>query len=160
MSGKCTYHTTTASHDETIKLGACMGDQLSPGLTLGLVGQLGTGKTALVKGIAKGNNIPDHQQVTSPTFTLINEYTGRVPMYHLDAYRLKNPGELVALGIDEMIAGDATVIVEWADRVISILPADMVWIEITSTGEQTRTFHLRGLGEQACTFVEAMRRQS
>jgi len=136
-----------------------MGGQLSPGLTLGLVGQLGTGKTALVKGIAKGNNIPDHQQVTSPTFTLMNEYAGRVAMYHLDAYRLKTPGELAALGFDEMIAGDATVIVEWADRVISILPTDMVWIEITSTGEQTRFFSLKGFGEQACAFVTALRQR-
>ncbi len=137
-------------------LGSWIGARLWPGLTIGLVGQLGTGKTALVQGMAKGNGLSDDQHVTSPTFTLINEYAGRVLVYHLDTYRLATPGELAALGFDEMTAGDAVVVVEWADRVHSILPDEMMWIEITSTGERSRAFSIRGLGDRACDFVRSM----
>jgi len=151
------YHISTASPQETFEFGDRIGTHLLAGLAIGLVGQLGTGKTALVKGIAKGNGLSEAQRVSSPTFTLVNEYAGRVRVYHLDAYRLGSPGEMVALGLDEMLADDAVVIVEWADRVRSILPEEMVWIEITSTGELCRSFSVRGIGEHACDFVRNIR---
>ncbi len=158
MSVEETCHISTASPEETFALGERIGAQLWQGLTIGLVGQLGTGKTALVKGVAKGNGLVDGQCVTSPTFKLINEYEGRVLVYHLDAYRLKSSGELTALGFDEMTAGDAAVIVEWADLVRSVLPEKMVWIEIETSGELSRGSRIRGYGERACAFVREMRK--
>jgi len=121
-------------------LGVELGRSLVAGLTIGLIGSLGAGKTHFVKGIAEGNGEKDPRKVTSPTFTLIQEYTGRFVVYHIDAYRLRGPAELFALGFEELVRPETIVVVEWADRVRSAIPADRLWIEIEVLGPVERSF--------------------
>jgi tRNA threonylcarbamoyladenosine biosynthesis protein TsaE len=142
----------TTSVKTTHVLGAALGRNLIGGVAIGLVGPLGAGKTHLVKGIAAGNGAVDPRKITSPTFTLIHEYTGRLRLYHVDAYRLRGPSELIALGFDELVASDSVVAVEWADRVRAAMPTDTLWIEITSLDETSRrlAFHPGGPLAQQC----------
>ena len=148
----------TTSVEATLALGAALGRILRGGVTIGIVGPLGAGKTHLVKGIAAGNGTTDPRKITSPTFTLIHEYPGRLRLYHVDAYRLRGPAELIALGFDELVASDTVVVVEWADRVRSAMPSDTLWIELTPIAETSRrlAFHADGLLAQHC--LDAFRR--
>ena len=147
----------TASVEATQALGAVLGRLLIGGVTIGLVGPLGAGKTHLVKGIAAGNGTADPRQITSPTFTLIHEYPGRLRLYHVDAYRLRGPAELVALGFDELVASDSVVVVEWADRVRSAMPMDTLWIELTPIADTGRRMALHPDGPLAQRCLEAFR---
>ena len=139
----------TTSVETTLALGAALGRSLMGGTAIGIVGPLGAGKTHLVKGIADGNGAADPRKVTSPTFTLIHEYPGRLRLYHVDAYRLRGPSELIALGFDELVAADSVVAVEWADRVRSAMPKNTLWIEITPMEETTRRLVFRAGGPLA-----------
>lgn len=103
--------------EQTIALGHALGAHLSQGTVVALIGTLGTGKTHLIKGLAQGLAVPEDELVTSPTFTLINEYNGRLPVFHIDAYRLENAQQLEAIGFDEICDARSVVVVEWADRV-------------------------------------------
>ncbi|MCH7813365.1 MAG: tRNA (adenosine(37)-N6)-threonylcarbamoyltransferase complex ATPase subunit type 1 TsaE [Planctomycetes bacterium] len=128
----------TDSPEATRALGRRLGEALRGGEVIALIGALGAGKTQLVKGIAAGNGGTDPSLVTSPTFTLVNEYTGRVYLYHLDAYRLSSGAELAALGLDEMMRDDAAVVIEWADRALGALPRDRLTIRLEATGAESR----------------------
>ena len=111
------------------------------------MGQLGAGKTQLVKGIAAGNSVSDPTQVTSPTFTLANEYAGRLHLYHLDAYRLETGDDLDALGFEEMIEPGCAAVVEWADRVQDALPDDRLTVRFELTGAESRRLTITASGE-------------
>lgn len=139
----------TTSVETTHALGAALGRILRGGVAIGIVGPLGAGKTHLVKGIAAGNGKVDPRKITSPTFTLIHEYPGRLRLYHVDAYRLRGPSELIALGFDELLASDSVVAVEWADRVRAAMPIDTLWIEMTSLDETSRRLALKAAGPLA-----------
>ena len=136
----------THSVDETLALGARLGRALTPGSVIALVGTLGSGKTHFVKGVARGNDTPVEIPVTSPTFVLINEYPGRLQLYHIDVYRLRGADDLDALGFDEMVKGGGAVLVEWADRVAELLPADHVRVGLEITGETEREFIFTAFG--------------
>ncbi len=138
-----TARLTTASVDQTIALGRELGECLQPGDVVALVGRLGAGKTHLSKGLALGLGVADAKNVNSPTFVLVNEYAGRSPIHHIDAYRLNDPIELDALGFDEMLTDGAIVLLEWADRVAAALPSGALWIEIETPSEDSRVFNLR-----------------
>lgn len=127
-------------------LGERIGSRLPGNLVIGLVGPLGAGKTQLVKGLASGNALDDVRIVTSPTFTLVHEYPGRLKLIHIDVYRLNSAAELAALGFDEMVQPDSCIVVEWADRVIDLLPPDRLWIELFPTGDTARRISLAGQG--------------
>ena len=148
--GQTTWETNSV--ETTHSLGAELGRVLRGGVAIGMVGPLGAGKTHLVKGIAAGNGTADPRKITSPTFTLIHEYPGRLRLYHVDAYRLRGPSELVALGFEELVASDSAVVVEWADRVRTTMPTDTLWIEITPTQETFRllAFYPGGPLAQQC----------
>jgi len=136
---RASAHWTLSSPQETIALGRAIGGSLIGGEVIGLVGPLGAGKTHLVKGVATGNAIGDRPvRVTSPTFTLVHEYGGRITLYHLDAYRLRSNAELVRLGFDELCVSAGAVILEWADRVADVLPPDHLLLTFTVTGETGR----------------------
>lgn len=146
----------TQSPDETLALGATLGESLVGGMVIGLCGPLGAGKTQLVKGIAQGNAVADVRQVTSPTFTLLQEYSGRLTLFHLDAYRLPSPAALAALGFDELIRPDSAVLVEWADRALPVLPATRLMIQISPVGETERAFAFTTSGEREFEWVEGL----
>ncbi len=150
-------HWETSSPALTLDWGAALGRVMPGGLTVALVGPLGAGKTQLVKGIAAGNGVGDPREVTSPTFTLIHEYHGRVKLYHIDAYRLRGPPELTALGFEEMVDPQTVVVVEWADRVRGVLPTDALWIEIDAVGETARRITVQAGGPLASRCLAALR---
>ncbi len=106
----------TRNSSETFKLGKTLGEILKNGDCLALTGTLGSGKTLLTQGIARGLEVPENVYVTSPTFTLVNEYPGRIPVYHVDLYRISEEDELTELGLDELIGGQGVVIIEWAEK--------------------------------------------
>jgi tRNA threonylcarbamoyladenosine biosynthesis protein TsaE len=147
----------TNSADQTRDLGADLGRSLIGGLTIGLVGPLGSGKTQLVKGIASGNGIDDVRKVTSPTFTLVHAYQGRLTLYHVDVYRLSGPAELETLGFEEFARPDSAVVIEWADRVRPIVPEDALWIELEPTGSTNRTLSFEATGQDSADCLDALR---
>ena len=130
----------------TTVFGRRLAGLLFPGAVVALVGQLGAGKTLLVRAIAGGLDVVDSRAVSSPTFVLIQEYDARLPIYHFDAYRLKDARDFAALGVDEYFAADGVCLIEWADRVAPSLPAQLLRITIAITGETSRRFTVEGCG--------------
>ncbi len=128
---------------DTIRIGRRIGEALTAGDVLALCGCLGAGKTHLAKGIALGLGVSDERLVNSPTFVLVNEYRGRLPLFHVDAYRLKDAEQLEAVGFDEMCTAGGVVLVEWADRVTASIPAAALWIELRVRGDHERGISLR-----------------
>ena len=121
---------------------------LFPGAVVALIGPLGAGKTFLVRAIAEGLGIVDSRAVSSPTFVLVNEYEALVPIYHFDAYRLRNVGEFFDLGIQEYFQGKGVCLVEWADKVEACLPAEHLRLTLQITGLFSRRIEIEGRGEQ------------
>jgi len=119
--------------EETNKIGELVGALVNSGDIICLIGDLGTGKTHLTKGIAKGLDIKDH--VTSPTFTIVNEYTGRLRLYHFDVYRVNDPDEIAAIGFDEYIFSDGVSIIEWANYIEELIPSNNLTITIEKIPE-------------------------
>ena len=136
-----------AKFAETEAFGRRLAALLFPGSVVALVGPLGAGKTHLVRAIAIGLGIANPNQVSSPTFVLIQEYEGRLPIYHFDAYRLKTEAEFADLGVHEYFQGQGVCLVEWADKVTGCLPAELLTIKIVVTGEETRRLEIEGRGE-------------
>jgi tRNA threonylcarbamoyladenosine biosynthesis protein TsaE len=136
------------SEQDTERLGAALASHLQPGTVVALIGPLGAGKTRLVQAVATALGFPPGR-VTSPTFVLVNEYTGgRMPVYHFDTYRLKDDDEFLNLGPDEYFDSAGITFVEWADRVAALLPKDHLEITIDPTSETERRFTLRGTSPQ------------
>ena len=136
----------TAGMEETMRFGKKLGMLLSPGDVVALVGELGGGKTTLVKGIVQGLGVTDRRAVKSPTFSLVHTYEGRMPVYHFDAYRLEDTQEMLDIGSDEMISGDGVAIVEWADKVSGCLPKEYLQITLTAVSAHERKIELRIYG--------------
>src|SRR3954452_1000059 len=125
------------SEDQTAALGRAIADRVRPGTIIGLIGPLGAGKTRLVRAVAEALGV-DPGAIASPTFVLIHEYEGRLPIYHFDTYRLADPDEFDALGAADYFAGDGVCLVEWADRVADRLPRGAWWVRIEPTSEGAR----------------------
>jgi len=154
-----TTHTLTLPDEAaTERFGAALAAALQPGDVLALIGDLGAGKTRLTQALCRGLGVPA-DAVSSPTFTLIHEYTGRWPIRHCDAYRLKHPDEFADLGLDDLFAEDGVAIVEWADRVIADLPADRLEIRLAATGPTARTVSLTATGPRSAARLTPARLQ-
>ncbi|MCC6123856.1 MAG: tRNA (adenosine(37)-N6)-threonylcarbamoyltransferase complex ATPase subunit type 1 TsaE [Pirellulales bacterium] len=151
------HHLIYAADDEsaTAALGAALAEVLPGGSTVALNGTLGAGKTRLVQAIAEALGV-ERGTVVSPTFVLIQEYAGRRMIYHLDAYRLKDLDEFLALGPEEYFESDGLVLVEWADRVAAGLPEAFLEIEIAATAETERRFCISAHGEKYAAVVERL----
>ncbi len=133
---------TTSSPAGTAELGRTLAGRLRAGDCVALVGNLGAGKTALVRGIARGLGLADDRMVSSPTYVLVQEYPAAVPVYHLDLYRMGSPeAEIGELGLEEMLA-DGVVLIEWAERAEAVLPRPRWRISIDITSQRTRRFTL------------------
>ena len=127
---------------ETDAFGHELAAQLCTGDVLALTGELGSGKTCLVKGIAAGLGIT--QPVTSPTFTIIHEYSGgRLPLYHIDLYRLDSPEQALAIGIMDYLDGDGVTVIEWAEKIDTLLPAQTIHLNLVAVDETTRRITVR-----------------
>jgi tRNA threonylcarbamoyladenosine biosynthesis protein TsaE len=132
------YVFLSESEEETRMLARKMAALLKPGDVLALEGDLGAGKTAFAKGVAEGLGIRD--AVDSPTFTIVKEYDGRLPFYHMDVYRIESADE--ELGLEEYFYGDGLCLVEWASRVASHLPDEAVWIRLTAEADGRRRIEI------------------
>jgi len=146
----------TASPEETIQVGKKLGALLRAGDVVCLNGDLGTGKTRFAQGVACGIGVGD--PVTSPTFTLINEYRGRLPLYHIDVYRLNDELEMEDLGYEEYFYGDGVTLVEWAERVAGLLPVERldIYISRSPEGEDFRDITLVPRGEGPANLVKEL----
>jgi tRNA threonylcarbamoyladenosine biosynthesis protein TsaE len=125
------------SEVDTTLLGGALAELCRPGVVIGLVGPLGAGKTRLVRAIAESMGV-DPAAISSPTFVLINEYAGRIPIYHADVYRLRDPAAFLDLGIADYWNGEGLVLVEWADRVRDLMPEGSWWIHLELKGPTRR----------------------
>lgn len=130
----------TNSPEETIELGIRIGKALKKGDVIAMQGTLAAGKTTITKGIAQALGITD--TITSPTFCLISEYYGKMPLYHMDVYRLDGEEDFVNLGTDDMIYGDGVSIIEWSEKIMNELPKKTIILKITPQDDGSRKIEL------------------
>ena len=134
----------STSREATEAAGERLGARLGPGDVVALVGELGAGKTCFIQGLVRGLGVTTH--ATSPTFVLINQYRGRVPVYHVDAYRTESLAELLDIGLPELFAGAGVTVVEWADKLLPLLPPGTIEVTIAGVGDEPRQITIRTLG--------------
>lgn len=126
----------TTAPEETLRVGTELGEKLQPNTVIALRGDLGAGKTTLVKGIARGLDI--EEEITSPTFVIISEYPGRLPLFHMDLYRISGVDEFLDLGAEELFYSGGITVIEWGERVRNILPADCIHITIAFDSDPSK----------------------
>ena len=133
-----TFH--TKSEQETIQLGEKIGSLLKKGDIIAMQGTLAAGKTTITKGIARALGITD--TITSPTFCLISEYYGRMPLYHMDVYRLDGQEDFINLGTDDMLYGDGVCIIEWSEKIMEELPSTTIVLRLTPQEDGSRIIEI------------------
>jgi len=139
------YQIQSSSVEETIETGRRLGSQLRGGEIIALVGHLGSGKTHFVKGVAAGAGSPDAGRVSSPTFVIVNEYHGRLDIYHIDAYRIDTAQQWASIGFEDYCNPDSVVLVEWADRVADYMGgAASIEIRMQAVSETQRHITISG----------------
>lgn len=150
------FQRTTHEPEATRAIAAQLAELLEPGDILTLSGDLGVGKTTFTQGLAEGLGVKD--TVNSPTFTLIREYEGRLPLYHMDVYRLGEQASSEDLGIEEYLYGDGVTVIEWAEFIQTLLPDDYLQIVIRKLGESEREITITGQGKRSSEQVEELNR--
>ncbi len=137
------------SPQETLAIGRAVGEKLEGGDVVCLFGQLGAGKTCLAQGIALGLAVPEDAYVSSPSFVIVNEYQGRVPVYHVDLFRAASAGEVERLGLLEYFEGPGVTIIEWAEKAAHLVPRERVDVRVRASAELSRVlvFDLLGADE-------------
>lgn len=130
------------SPDITYLIGEALGKTLEKGDIVALIGELGSGKTLLTQGIAKGLDVPDLYNVTSPTFNLINEYPGRLQLYHMDIYRLSGVNDLEDIGFEEYMSKSGVIVIEWAEKIKDVIPDEASFIYLSSIEEMVRKIEI------------------
>jgi len=142
------FDVVSSSPDETIELGRQMGSQLQGGEVVAFCGLLGSGKTHLIKGVACGLGAAASKVVTSPTFVIVKEYTGRFDIYHIDAYRIESVEEFEKVGFDDFCYKGSVVLIEWADKIESALGGvDYIRVELFHAGQTKRKIYFRNMPE-------------
>ena len=149
---------TSRSIHETQKLGQKIGTLIKHPLVIALAGDLGSGKTALVQGLASGLEVPSEYYITSPTFTLINEYPGRYPLVHVDLYRLENINDFEDIGLDDLMYDQAVIAIEWADKLSDGLPAKHLAITMEIIDTDCRKLSLVASGHNEVNLIIALKR--
>ncbi len=137
----------------TLALGVDLGRLLDPGDFVGLVGELGTGKTLFVRGVAEGAGV-DRSRVSSPSFAIISAYRGRLTLYHADLFRLRDYDEVYATGFTDLPGSDGAILVEWLDRVPGAAPREMMLVAFENLGGQRRRLSARAVGARYCALLE------
>lgn len=133
----------SSSEQETRELGKRMSQKVTPGTVISLRGSLGAGKTVFAKGFAEGLGITE--AIVSPTFTLVQEYDGRLKLYHLDLYRLSGEDEFESMGGEDFLYSDGVALIEWSEKIEDMLPDDTIFINITINEDLTRSIEIRGI---------------
>jgi tRNA threonylcarbamoyladenosine biosynthesis protein TsaE len=132
------------SAEQTLEIARFIGGKLGKGDILALSGELGSGKTCFTGGLARGLGVDEKYQITSPTFTLINEYPARYKLYHFDVYRLNSYSEFEDLGYEDYFCSDGVVVIEWAEKIAQILPKDTFFINFEYLDENRRRIMIKG----------------
>lgn len=146
------YTFTTSTPEQTIELGKILGSLLKAGDVLAMTGTLAAGKTTITKGIAQSLGVSDN--ITSPTFCLISEYEGRIPLYHMDVYRLEGSEDFINLGVEDMLYGDGVCIIEWSEKVRSELPKKSITIDITPLEDTKRRIQVKNWNNAPINFPQ------
>ena len=140
---------------QTGQFGARLGGLLAPGDLILLDGSVGAGKTTMAQGIARGLGISE--PVISPSFTIVREYAGRLPLYHIDLYRLAPGSALESIGIEDYLYGDGAVVIEWPDRADALLPAEHLQVRLHVTGDTQRSIRLVPTGDRSSRLIEELK---
>ena len=135
----------THSADETTALGYKIGKKLKKGDIIAMQGTLAAGKTTITKGIAQALEISE--EITSPTFCLISEYSGKMPLYHMDVYRLDGTEDFINLGVDDMLYGDGVCIIEWSEKIMDELPKNTIILRILPQDDNSRKIEIENFNE-------------
>jgi tRNA threonylcarbamoyladenosine biosynthesis protein TsaE len=151
------FRITTRSAAETQRLAAYLGMRLESPLVIAMTGDLGSGKTTFVQGLARGLDIPESCYITSPTFTLVNEYPGRLKLFHVDLYRIDDPLDTEDFGLFEILRSEAVVAIEWAERLGEELPTERLDVGLETVGAESRTVSFRGYGSSASDLLHKMK---
>jgi tRNA threonylcarbamoyladenosine biosynthesis protein TsaE len=147
---------TTHSLEETQLLGEKTGKLLEGGTVITLTGDLGSGKTSFVQGLAKGLDVPEDYYITSPTYTIINEYPGRCILFHVDLYRIGDSADLEDIGFYEILHGNGVVAIEWPNKLHDFLP-DHLAIHIKVLNDEAREFRITGYGLKANNLINKLK---
>lgn len=147
----------TSNTEQTEEVGRILGSQLEPGDLVCLFGDLGAGKTHFSYGIAQGLQVRE-QYITSPTFAFVNEYQGRIPFYHIDLYRLKDPSELESIGFEEYLDSDGATVIEWAERAEEELPDEKLNVYLSDISENSREIGFFAEGERYRNLLDGFRK--
>ena len=131
------------SPEETQRIGEALGERLKAGDVVATIGELGAGKTCFLQGLVRALGVTE--TATSPTFVLINQYRGRLPVYHVDAYRTESLTEILDLGLEELFDGEGVTVVEWADKLLLLLPSRAIVVRISGLGDEPREIVIEGL---------------
>ncbi len=145
---------TSHSQEQTQSLGARLGELAQAGDVFLLIGNLGSGKTCLTQGIAWGLGVKEY--AFSPSFVIVREYNGRVPLYHIDFYRLERIEEIVDLGLDEYLYGDGVCVVEWAERGLAVLPEENLTIRLNYVSDTERSISLEPKGKRYLQLLKSL----
>jgi tRNA threonylcarbamoyladenosine biosynthesis protein TsaE len=146
----------TRSVHQTQRLGECLGRLCRPDTVLALTGDLGCGKTTLVQGLARGLDVPADYYITSPTYTWINEYPGRMPLFHADLYRLTAPEEIEDIGLPEIFHAGGTLAVEWADRIEGLLPDRRLTLSMETVEDTLREIRVSARSDEMVTILDKL----
>ncbi|RKH43890.1 tRNA (adenosine(37)-N6)-threonylcarbamoyltransferase complex ATPase subunit type 1 TsaE [Corallococcus sicarius] len=149
-----TRRLVSPSPEETHRLGVKLGQLLEPGDFVGLVGDLGAGKTHLVRGVAEGAGVAS-SEVASPTFAIVYPYDGRIPLYHADLYRLADYEELYATGFMDLPGEGRAMLVEWLDRIPQAAPRDFLRVTLRHEGEDARSLEVEAFGARSAALLDA-----
>jgi tRNA threonylcarbamoyladenosine biosynthesis protein TsaE len=143
------YQITTRSAGETRRLAEFLGTLIVAPIVIAMTGDLGSGKTTFVQGLARGLRVAKAYPITSPTFTLVNEYPGRLPLYHVDLYRITNPLDVEELGLYDIMRGEGVVIIEWAAIIADALPLERLDIGLEIVDDDLRKLTFIGYGSDS-----------
>jgi tRNA threonylcarbamoyladenosine biosynthesis protein TsaE len=153
------YEFISHSPSDTQTLGRRLGEALQDGSVIALIGELGCGKTLLTRGICAGLDVP-LRQVNSPTFVLVNEYHGRLPVFHMDLYRLSDAADVVDIGLLDYLARaeSGVIIIEWAEKILSLLPAEHLKVDFINLSARKRNISFSAAGHKYNYLMEKIRK--
>jgi tRNA threonylcarbamoyladenosine biosynthesis protein TsaE len=151
------FEIITYNPEQTQALGLQIGEALKEGMVLSLEGDLGCGKTVFVKGLAQGLAVPEAIYVTSPSYALIHEYPGRLPLFHADLYRIEDPEDIDELGLFDIMDGKNVVAIEWAERIREALPPEGMTLRFEMVNDFVRKISMTASGLQALDVLRTLR---
>jgi tRNA threonylcarbamoyladenosine biosynthesis protein TsaE len=151
---------TTHSPGETFDLGQALGEIVSKGTVIAMTGVLGSGKTLFVQGVARGLDVPESYYITSPSYTLVNEYPGRYMLYHADLYRLTQLDDIESTGLYDLLHKEGVVVIEWAERMVREDLADHVAVHFEIRQASVREIWLRGYGQRCNNLLTELEKNS